>query len=88
MIINDGRLTMKQKANLVGNSSGKVFTILKKRPALKKISEICTIFFLSEKQKRLGLKCVANYLKSTKYCNERRLSEIVTGDEARIHYLF
>lgn len=53
MIINDGRLTMKQKANLVGNSSGKVFTILKKRLALKKISEICTIFFLSEKQKRL-----------------------------------
>lgn len=71
IISHDGRLTIKQITNIVGISSGTIFTILKKHLGLRKVSARWIPHLLTEKQIWLRVEVCRKLLKIYKNCKGR-----------------
>ena len=79
------RLSVKDIASCTGISEGSVQTILKKRLDLRKVCARWIPHLLTEEQKAQRLKCARELLKKYKGCNNRIISNLLTGDETWIH---
>ena len=86
LVNDDGRLTVIQIAKVVGLSMGAVHFILRKKLGLKKICARWIPHLLSKEQKVTRVKTAKSLLKIYDNCNERRLADIVTGDETWVYY--
>ena len=81
----DARLSVKDIASCTGISEGSVQTILKKRLDLRKVCARWVPHLLTEEQKTQRLKCARELLKTYKGCNNRVISNLLTGDETWVH---
>ena len=81
----DARLSVKDTANCTGISEGSVQTIPKKRLDLRKVCARWVPHLLTEEQKTQRLKCAVELLKTYKGCNNRVISNLLTGDETWVH---
>ena len=79
----DGQLSVKDIVSRTGISEGSVQTILKKRLNLRKVCARWVPHLLTEEQKTQRLKCAREHLKTYKGCNNRVISNLLTGDEPR-----
>ena len=78
-------MSVKDIASYTGISEGSVQTILKKRLDLRKICARWVPHLLTEEQKTQCLKCARELLKTYKGCNNRVISNLLTGDETWVH---
>ena len=83
----DARLSVKDIDSCTGISEGSVQTILKRRLDLRKVCATCrwVPHLLTEEQKTQRLKCAWELLKTYKGCNNRVVSNLLTGDETWVH---
>ena len=81
----DVRLSVKDIASCTGISEGSVQTILKKCLDLRKVCASWVPHLLIEEQKTQRLKCSRELLKTYKDCNNRVISNLLTGDETWVH---
>ena len=81
----DARLSVKDIASCTGISEGSVQTILKKCLDLRKVWARWVPHLLTEEQKTQCLKCAQELLKTYKGCNNRVISNLLTGDETWVH---
>ena len=80
----DAQLSVKDVASCTGISEGSVQTILKKRSDLRKVCTTWVPHLLTEEQKT-RLKSARELLKTYKGCNSQVISNLLTGDETRVH---
>ena len=81
----DARLSVKYTASCTSISEGSVQTILKKRLDLRKVCARWVPHLLTEEQKTQSLKCAQELMKTYKACNNRVISNLLTGDETWVH---
>ncbi|XP_060594912.1 histone-lysine N-methyltransferase SETMAR-like [Ruditapes philippinarum] len=84
LINKEARYTVSEIAKYTGTSTGSTFTILKKHLKVKKIAARWIPHLLTEKQERV--KCAKKLLKMFPKYNDRKFSNIVTGDESWFHF--
>ena len=87
MVEQDAQLSVKDIASCTGISEDSVQTILKKRLDLRKVCARWVPHLLTEEQKTQPLKCARELLKTYKGCNNRVISNLLTGDETWVHML-
>ena len=85
MVEQDARLSVKDIASCTGLSEGSAQTILKKCLDLRKVCARWVPHLLTEEQKTQRLKCARELLKTYKGCNNRVVSNLLTGDETWVH---
>ena len=85
MCDSDPHITVDQLTGTLDLSTGTVHTILTKNLGMKFCSRWVPQF-LTQAQKKNRLRMAKNLLEKYEHCDERRLSEICTGDETRIRY--
>ena len=81
----DAQLSVKDIAGCTDISEGSVQTILKKRLDLRKVCARWVPHLLTEEQKTQRLKYTRELLKTYKGSNSRVISNLLTGDETRVH---
>ena len=81
----DARLSVKDIASCTGISEGSVQTILKTRLDMKKVCARWVPHLFTEEQKTQRLKCARELLITYKGCNNRVISNLLTGDETWVH---
>ena len=86
MCDSDLHITVEQLAGTLDLSTGSVHTILTKHLGMSKICSRWVPHFLTQAQKKNRLRMAKNLLEKYEHCDERRLSEICTGDETWIRY--
>lgn len=82
----DARITVREIARHTGLSSGSVHQVLRNRLKLRKIFARWIPHILSDEQKRGRVQVAKQLLKKYDNCDQRRLSEIVTGDETWVYF--
>ena len=82
----DARYTVEELANICGLSSGAVFNILKEKLKLRKICAQWIPHLLTDHQKQERVRIATELLAVYEHCNERRLFDIVTGDETWVSF--
>ncbi len=86
LIEDDGRITVEDIATLVGISLGSAQTILKEHLQMRKLCARWVPHILTEEQKEERVEVAEYLLQKYEGCDERRLKEIVTGDETWVHF--
>ena len=86
MCDSDPHITIEQLAGTLDLSTGSVHTILTKHLGVSKVCSRWVPHFLPQAQKKNRLRMAKNLLEKYEHCDERRLSEICTGDETWIRY--
>ena len=86
LIDEDARYTIEEISETLNINSGAVFVILKQRLKLRKISARWVPHLLSQEEKDRRVKLASELLKIYDGCDDRRLFEIVTGDETWISF--
>ena len=82
----DARYTVEEISYTTNINSSAVFSILKERLNLRKVCARWVPHLLTEAQKRLRMESALELLKLYEDCDQRRLNEIVTGDETWIYF--
>ena len=82
----DARYTVEEIAGITGLNSSCVFGILKERLHLRKICARWVPHLLTSDQKRQRVEASLQLLSQYENCDQRRLNEIVTGDETWIYF--
>ena len=77
----DARYTVEEISDLTNINSSAVFSILKECLKLRKVCARWVQHLLTENQKRNRIKSASDLLDLYGDCDQRRLNEIVTGDE-------
>ena len=85
MVEQDAWLSVRDIASCTGISEGSVQTIWKKRLDLRKVCARWVPYLLTEEQKTQRLKCARELLKTNKGCNSWVISNLLIGDEIRMH---
>ena len=86
MCDSDQHIKVEQLAGTLDLSTGSVHTILPKHLGMSKVCSRWVPHFLTKAQKENRLRMAKNLFEKYEYCDERRLSEICTGDEIWIRY--
>ena len=81
----DARSSVKDIASCTGMSEGSVQTILKKSIWTWERFALGGYLICSLRSKRQRFKCARELLKTCKGCNSRVISNLLTGDETRVH---
>ena len=87
LIDEDGRYTVEDIAKSIGISEGNVHEILTKTLGLRKICARWVPDLLIDEQKQERLKCSNNLLKQFRNCDNRKFSDMLTGDETWVYML-
>ena len=87
LIDEDGRYSVEDIAKSIGISEGSVHEILTKTLGLRKICARWVPHLLTDEQKQERLKCSKNLLKQFRNCDNRKFSDMLTGDETWV-YMF
>ncbi|XP_045178077.2 protein GVQW3-like [Mercenaria mercenaria] len=77
----DARLTLRELARLTGISSERVYSVLKEKLKVTKISARWIRHLLTPQQKRERVKKAKSLLKLYSECKGNAFTELVTGDE-------
>ena len=86
LIDEDAGYTIEEISETPNINSGAVFVILKQRLKLRKISARWVPHLLSQEEKDRRVKIASELLQIYDGCDDRRLFEIVTGDETWISF--
>ncbi|XP_061178417.1 histone-lysine N-methyltransferase SETMAR-like [Saccostrea echinata] len=86
MIADDAKYTVEEIADLTNINSSAVFRILKENLKLRKVCARWVPHLLSEEQKRIRVEMASQLLTIYEDCDQRRINEIVTGDETWIYF--
>ena len=86
LIDEDAHYTIEEISETLNINSGAVFVILKQRLKLRKISARWVPHLLSQEEKDRRVKIASELLQIYDGCDDRRLFEIVTGDETWISF--
>jgi len=82
----DARYTIEEISDISGLNSSSVFLILKEKLKLRKVCARWIPHLLTNEQKRQRVKIASELLSRFKDKEERRLREIVTGDETWLYF--
>ena len=87
LVEEDGRYTVEEIANKVGISEGSAHTILTQNLGMKKVCARWVPHLLTTDQKKQRVDCSRKLLKKFKNCDDRVISNLLTGDETWV-YMF
>ena len=85
LIEKDGRYAVQDIAGQLGISQGSVHTILTKKLRLRKICARWVPHLLTTEQKKKRVDCSKKFLKQFINCDNRVISDMLTGDETRVY---
>ena len=86
LIDTDARYTVEELAQISGISLSSVYRILTDRLGLKKVCARWVPHLLTQEQKEKRVELAKAVVEKFDRCDNRRLMEIVTGDETWIHH--
>lgn len=86
LVEGDARYTVKDIAGYVGISSAAAHKILTHHLGLRKLCARWVPHLLTKEQKTHRVKCARELLKTYKNCANKRIFELLTGDETWIYY--
>ena len=86
MCDSDPHIAVEQLAGTLDLSTGSVHTILIMHLGMSNVCSRWVPLILTQTRKKTRLRIAKNFLEKYEHCDERRLSEICTGDETWIRY--
>lgn len=86
LITEDARYTVEEISDISGLSSGAVFNILKDKLKLRKVCARWIPHLLTEHQKQERVRIASELLRVYEKCDDRRIFDLVTGDETWISF--
>ena len=86
MIEGDARYTLRDIAQYIGITSAAAHKILTECLGLRKLCAGWVPHLLTKEQKAYRVKCARELLETYKHCKNKRINELLTGDETWIYF--